>query len=60
MVWAVALLVFAGVLVLCTLTVISNTGKPRKPLGPPEVAWIVMINAASIVILVLAALRIGV
>jgi hypothetical protein len=58
--WAITLLVFAGVVVLCTLTVIGNTGKPRKPLTPPEVSWIVLINAAVIVVLVLSALKIGV
>lgn len=58
--WAVALLVLAGLLVLCTLTVISTTGRPRKPLTPPEVELIVLVNAGIIVILVLAALRIGV
>lgn len=60
MAWAVLLLVFAGVLVITSLTVISTVGKPRKPLTPPEVEVIVLINAAVIVVLVLAALRIGV
>lgn len=57
---AVTLLVIAGVVVLATLGVIGNTGKPRQPLSSAEAAVITLVNAAVTVIIVLAALKIGV
>jgi hypothetical protein len=56
----ITLLLFAGVIVLATLVVIGTTGKPRKPLSPSDAVAITLLNAAVTVILVLAALRLGV
>ena len=56
----ITLLVFAGVIVLATLGIIANIGKPRKPLTPGDGIAILLLNTAVTVIMVLAALRLGV
>lgn len=54
-----ALYVIAGLVVISTIFVIANTGKPRKPNTPGDVAVIIVINAAVLVVLILAGMRYG-
>lgn len=52
-----ALYAVAALVVLSTLVTITQTGKPRPVLTPEMVAVITVIDAAIIVVLVLAAIR---
>jgi hypothetical protein len=53
------LYVMAGWICSSVLLVICSIGKPRKPLAPGQAAYITLINAAFIVVLVLAARRLA-
>ena len=54
---SIALYVIAGIVTLGALIRISLVGKPRKPLGGGEVAVSAAIDAAVVVFLILAALK---
>lgn len=54
-----ALYAIAGLLVLNTLTMVARIGKPRPPITPRDAVTIVIIDAAIIVIIVLAALQLS-
>jgi hypothetical protein len=55
---AILVLVMAGIVTVSTLMTINETGKPRTVLTPGMVSAIVAVNAAIVVIMVLAALHI--
>jgi hypothetical protein len=57
MVLAILVLVMAGIVTVSTLMTINETGKPRTVLTPGMVSAIVAVNAAIVVIMVLAALH---
>jgi hypothetical protein len=55
----IALYILAGWAAAGALLTITAIGKPRKPLQPGTAAFIVAANACWIVLLILAARRIG-
>lgn len=54
---SLALFIIAGIVALGALIRISLVGKPRKPLSGGEVAVSTAIDAAVVVFLILAALK---
>jgi hypothetical protein len=57
---AIAVLIIAGLMVVNTLLIVASTGKPRKPVSAGMVAWVVALQALYVVVLVLAAIKLGV
>jgi hypothetical protein len=57
---SIALLAVAGVVVIATLGVISMVGKPRQPYTGLDAVAITIMNTAVIVLMVLAAVKLGV
>lgn len=55
----IALYAMAGIIAVSTLYNVGTVGKTRKPLEPAGAAVMVVMNAAFVVILVLAAGRLG-
>ncbi len=54
----IGLLIIAGMLTLNILFYIGQIGKPRKPIKPSYAVTVTMVNAAFVVVIVLAAVHI--
>lgn len=54
-----ALYALAAVVALGSLMTINSIGKPRKPMEADTAAFVVLINAAVVVLAILAAMRLS-
>jgi hypothetical protein len=57
MILGILLLVIAAVMATGTLLLISNAGKPRKPITPAMAAGVTAMETGCIVVYILAALK---
>jgi nucleoside recognition membrane protein YjiH len=57
---SITLLVIGAIVTANTFMVIASTGKEREPYTPAQVAGITALNAAIVVFVVLAAMRLGI
>lgn len=56
---SIALLVISAFLVYGAFVTITQVGKPRKEITPTMAAVITLVDAAIVIVLVIAAMRLG-
>lgn len=59
-VMGIALICIAAFMAYGAVMTISQVNQPRKAIGPSMAAWITVVNAAIIVLVLMAAVRLGV